>query len=350
MTSRMADVSMLRRPRTVLGRAGARGKAVTVVETRVSVWEALAGRAPGTPVAPADPGLWAAVAERLNPARAKPRLRTGIEESHLVSVRGVRYVMLRSPDSTPCYLRLSPEELALARLMDGTRTVARLVAEFARITGKLAPDQVTRVVADLAANRMLEDLPVDAFRRLDRVHRRPWPARLGRGLLATARGQRLLVVPIDPLVSVLYKAGGRLLFTRIAAVLLAIVALAGFGAFGGTWAQGSEPVFLTGGSYAVGALGLFGVNGFALACHELGHALATKHAGRRVPAAGFLVYFGIPSVFVDTTDVWMAGRRARIVTTAAGPATGLFLAGIAQLVGLGDPALAPWCFKLSFAW
>src|SRR5262249_39194758 len=58
----------------------------------------------------------------------------------------------------------------------------------------------------------------------------------------------------------------------------------------------------------------------------------------------------IPSVFVDTTDVWMAGRRARLVTTAAGPATGLFLAGAAQVVGLVDPALAPWPFKLAFAW
>src|SRR3989440_9181695 len=202
MTSRMADVSMLRRPRTVLGRAGARGKAVTVVETRVSVWEALAGRAPGTPVAPADPGLWAAVAERLNPARAKPVLRPGVEAAQLVSVRNVEYVMLRSPDRTlACYLRLTPDELTLARLMDGTRTVARLVAEFARITGRLAPDQVTRVVADLAANRMLEELPVDAFRPLAKVHRRPLPARLGPGLLATARGQLLLVVPLHPLVA-----------------------------------------------------------------------------------------------------------------------------------------------------
>src|SRR5437660_3857759 len=114
MNSRMADVPMLRRPRTVLGRAGARGKAVTVVETRVSVWEALAGRAPGMPVAPADPGLWAAVAERLNPARAKPRLRPAIETARLVSVRDVEYVMLRSPDRrSACYLRLTPEEGAL---------------------------------------------------------------------------------------------------------------------------------------------------------------------------------------------------------------------------------------------
>src|SRR5206468_8872967 len=112
-----------------------------------------------------------------------------------------------------------------------------------------------------------------------------------------------------------------------------------------TWARGREPVFLSGGSYALGALVLLGLNVLALACHELGHALATKHAGRRVPVAGLLVYFGIPSVFVDTTDVWMAGRRARLVTTAAGPATGLFLAGAAQAVGLIDPVLAPWTFK-----
>jgi putative peptide zinc metalloprotease protein len=324
---------------------------VTVVETRVSVWEVLAGLAPGTPLAPADPGLWAAVAERLNPAKAKPVLRPDIETARLVSVRGVEYVMLRSPDRTnACYLRLTPDELALAQLMDGSRTVARLVAEFARITGKLSPDQVTRVVADLAANRMLEELPLDAFRRLDRMHRRPLPARFGRGLLAAARGQRLVIARIDPLVSFLYQAGGRLLFTRVAAVLLGLVALAGLGVFGWTWAQGSEPVFLTGGSYATGALVLLGLNVLALACHELGHALATKHAGRRVPAAGFLVYFGIPSVFVDTTDVWMAGRRARLLTTAAGPATGMVLAGAAQLVSLVFPPVAPWAFKLSFAW
>ncbi|HKT03230.1 MAG TPA: cyclic nucleotide-binding protein, partial [Rugosimonospora sp.] len=324
---------------------------MTVIDTRMSVWEALAGRAPGRTLGPADPGLWSAVAERLNPARARPVLRQGIEEAHLTSVRGVAYVMLRSPDGTnACYLRLAPEEVELAQLMDGTRTVARLVAEFARITGRLAPDQVTRVVADLAGNRMLEELPVDAFRRLDRVHRRPWPVRVLRAAVAFARGRRVIIARIDPLISLLYRAGGRLFFTRFVAVLVGIVALAGLAVFVWNWIRGAQPVFLAGGSYATGALVLLGLNVFALACHELGHALATKHAGRRIPAAGLLVYFGIPSVFVDTTDVWMAGRRARLVTTAAGPATGLFLAGVAQVVGLVDPALAPWTFKLSFAW
>src|SRR6478736_10359529 len=101
---------------------------MTVVETRISVWEALAGRAPGQPLGPADPGLWSAVAERVNPAKAKPVFRAGIEESNLVSARGLAYTMLRSPDGAQaCYLRLTPAEVELAHLMDGTRTLGRLV-------------------------------------------------------------------------------------------------------------------------------------------------------------------------------------------------------------------------------
>ncbi|WP_199511604.1 M50 family metallopeptidase [Nucisporomicrobium flavum] len=325
---------------------------MTYVETRMSVWEALAGRAPGEPSGPADPGLWGAVVDRLNPARARPVLRAGIEAVELTSVRGAAYVMLRSPDDggRACYLRLTPEEWQLALMMDGTHTVARLVAEFARLAGRLAPDQVRRVVADLAGNRMLDELPVDAFRPLQELERKPLPRRVGSGVLAAARGRRMLVFDVDPLITALYRAGGKLLFTRVAAIVMAAFALAGFGLFVSTWWRGSQAVFLTNGSYLLGAVVLLLLNVLALASHELGHALATKHAGREVPAAGVLVYFGIPSVFVDTTDVWMAGRRARMLVTAAGPATGLVLAGTMQLVGLAVPALGPLAFKLAFAW
>ncbi|WP_432986107.1 cyclic nucleotide-binding protein [Dactylosporangium sp. CA-233914] len=324
---------------------------MAVIETRISVWEALAGRAPGVPLGPADVGLWHAVSDRLNPARARPVLRDGVEAVALTSARGVEYVMLRSPDSgESSYLRLTPEEFRLTQFMDGSRTVARLVAEFARISGRLAPEQVTRIVADLAGNRMLAELPVDAFSKLQRVHRRPWPIRLGKALLATAQGRRVVLAKVDPFVTLLYKAGGRLLFTRVVAVLAGLVALAGLGVFVWNWFRADQSVFLTNDSYFAGALVLLGLNVVALACHELGHALGAKHAGRRVPVAGFLVYFGIPSVFVDTTDVWMAGRRARLVTTIAGPATGLVLAGSCQLVGVFFPELEPWTFKLAFAW
>src|SRR5262245_38824618 len=77
---------------------GHRETTVAVAEIHTNVWEALAGRAPGTPLGPADPDLWRMVTERLNPARARPRLRTGTETAAHITARGVPYVMLRSPD------------------------------------------------------------------------------------------------------------------------------------------------------------------------------------------------------------------------------------------------------------
>jgi putative peptide zinc metalloprotease protein len=220
---------------------------VAIVETPgISVWEALAGRAPGQPLGPADPGLWSAVAERVNPVKARPVLRPGVETAELVSARGVAYTMLRSPDGKQaCYLRLTPDEVQLTQLMDGSRTLARLVADFARISGRLAPDQVRRIVADLAGNRMLEELPVDAFAPLQRVRKRPWPLRLGKALLVFAQGRRMVLANVDPLVTLLYKAGGRLLFTRPVAVLLGTIAVVGLGAFGYQWWTGEQSVFLT---------------------------------------------------------------------------------------------------------
>ena len=241
-------------------------------------------------------------------------LRAGHRGVELVSARGVavRDAPLARRQAGACYLRLTPDEVELAQLMDGSRTLARLVAEFARISGRLAPDQVRRVVADLAGNRMLEELPVDAFAPLQRVRRRPWPIRLGRGLLAFVQGRRMVRGQRRPAghASSTRPAGG-CSSPAPSAALLGTVAVVGLVAFGWQWWTGEQSVFLTDDSYVAGAAVLLGLNIIALACHELGHALATKHAGRRVPAAGFLVYFGIPSVFVDTTDVWMAGPRGR---------------------------------------
>jgi putative peptide zinc metalloprotease protein len=323
---------------------------VTYVDTRSNVWEALAGRTPGEPSGPADPGLWGAVVDRLNPARARPVLRAGLEAVRLTGVRGAEYVMVRSPEdgTPPGYLRLSNEEWELTLLMDGEHTVTRLVAEFARIAGRLAPDQVRRVVADLAGHRMLEELPMDAFRPLEESRHKPLPERVGDSVLAAARGRRALVFNVDGLAAALYRAGGRLFFGKAATIVTAVLAVAGLALFLTTWARGSRALFLAGDSYLVGAIVLVVLNGLVVGAHELSRALAVKHAGREVPAGGLLVWFGIPSLFVDTSDVWMAGRRARLLVAAAGPLSALLLAGLAQGVGLALPAVAGLAFKFAF--
>jgi putative peptide zinc metalloprotease protein len=100
---------------------------MAVVPAETNLWEVLGGREPRQPLAPDAPDLWAAVEARLNPAKARPCLREGVEEVPHTSLRGEPYVMVRSPDPEASYLRLSPAQVELAHLMDGSRTVAQLV-------------------------------------------------------------------------------------------------------------------------------------------------------------------------------------------------------------------------------
>src|SRR5207245_2153528 len=72
-------------------------------------------------------------------------------------------------------------------------------------------------------------------------------------------------------------------------------------------------------------------------------------AGRSVNAAGFMLYLGIPIFFIDTTDVWMADRRARILTSVAGPYSECIMAGAASLIALFFPVGAATAFLFRFA-
>src|SRR5437762_3356349 len=74
----------------------------------------------------------------------------------------------------------------------------------------------------------------------------------------------------------------------------------------------------------------------AAALHEFGHALAVKHAGRRVNGAGFQLYLGHPVFYVDSTDLLFGTRRQRALNAVVG----LFI----EAVLAGAVSLAVWRF------
>ena len=90
--------------------------------------------------------------------------------------------------------------------------------------------------------------------------------------------------------------------------------------------------------------------GFVLTySHELGHAIALVHFGRRIKSAGFMLYFGSPAFFVDASDGLMLERGPRIVESALGPFTEMVLAGIGSFILLAfpDASFAPLLYKFA---
>ena len=100
--------------------------------------------------------------------------------------------------------------------------------------------------------------------------------------------------------------------------LATLVILAGALAFAVT-VSGGHRFELAPESVGIGLVVLLVLNMVIVFVHELGHATALVHFGRRVRGAGFRIYFGTPAFFVDSSDVLMIDRGPRIAQSFAGP-------------------------------
>jgi len=69
-----------------------------------------------------------------------------------------------------------------------------------------------------------------------------------------------------------------------------------------------------------------------------------------VRKAGFMFYLGMPTFFVDASDMWLAGRRARIAVSAAGPIVNCVLGGGLAIVVLLLPVSLPAQVLHQVAW
>ena len=59
------------------------------------------------------------------------------------------------------------------------------------------------------------------------------------------------------------------------------------------------------------SLVLLAMNYLLTFVHELAHASALVHYGRRVKSAGFMIYFGSPAFFIESSDGLMLERGQR---------------------------------------
>ena len=297
---------------------------------------ALAGRlgAPASRGEDGAGGLYAGLAARADLAQYRPIRAAGVAEER-VEEDGQAYLVLRSPAGR--YLRLSAAEGELWRAMDGTQSVAALAtAGFLRFR-QLLP--VAGLVQSLRQAGFLADAPVGVYRglrgRLAAEGVEGWGRRMARAL----RSHQLAVGGVDALAGALHRWGGRLLFTRTALALLALLVIAGAGAFAlvgaGTWRAYS---LVDADSLGPSLLALWAALLVSFALHELAHAVAVKHYGRRVLRGGMMLYYGMPVAFVDTSDIWLAGRRARIVVSLAGPVCDLAVGSLAAIAAAALPA------------
>ncbi len=285
---------------------------------------------------PPAPPVWERLGKACSPAERRPRLVAGVEQVTLQSRTGATCVMIHNP-AAGTYLKLDVEEADLLPLMDGSRSVKALAVVFYQRHGVLALSRIAGLVEFLRRQRFLSEEPLGAYERLEQQLRTQDTAGLGLKIVRGVLHARWELPHVGKLVGWLYERGGRLLFTRPLLVLGTLLGLLSPALFVWETQRGRYHLLAFATSSVTITAALFVANYVATAGHELGHALAVRHASRSVRQAGMLIYYGHPVPFVDTTDIWMAPLRSRLLASYAGPLVDFLLGGAAVVAAVVLP-------------
>jgi len=168
---------------------------------------------------PAAPGgVWARLADRLNPAFEYPKVRDGIEARLLTTSRGIEYYICKNP-RTGTYVRLAPDEYYLLGLMDGTRQVKDLVLAYFLQYKSFAFQRIAHVVAELRQHQFLVEEPRDAWAGLNRHFlKRTFAYKLDQ-MIGSFRYHEFPLTGIDGTITALYRLFGWIFFTKPMVVL-----------------------------------------------------------------------------------------------------------------------------------
>ena len=218
------------------------------------------------------------------------------------------------------YLRLDQMDRFIWEHLDGERRVLDVARAFTATFGQIGLFRVLDVVNMFDNAGLLDDGVPDRVWEPTRtaLHRRTLSGRttsFNRAFINKQWPRRGL----DGLFARLYRYGGRLFFTRVAVAIMTLFTFAGIV----TWRGLAHPNVASLDWRQLGAV--FGVAIGSLVVHELGHAMAVQHFGRRVSRAGLMVLYGTPGAFVDTSDMWLGTKRQRLLVTASGPVVNLLI-------------------------
>ena len=260
--------------------------------------------------------------------RERPRRTPGIEVFDSRSADRTPFTVLKNPGQGR-YFHLSAEGRFVWDRLDGAHDLRALAIEFFVAFKRFAPDMVAAIVHALALAGFVEVRSLAPDVRAASTH----PA--GRwqpfaDAVRSALNWQMALNHCDPWISRLYAAGMGRLFTPLCLVAMALLSVAGMVAFAfyaaPAWRILAAPAPLPGMGWLLPA-GLF-----ALLAHEAGHALTVKACGRTVERMGLGWYWVTPVLFVDTSDMWLAGKWQRIAVGLAGICANLVLAGLAALL------------------
>jgi putative peptide zinc metalloprotease protein len=269
----------------------------------------------------------------------RPKVRSGWALKRLEEGEGSQRWVLKDLTGEGAFVRMGDQEAAVFKQLDGQHALPELITDAEERFGPGGATRLARLLADLGERGWLQGVE-GAAAEAD-----------GGGSLAKALKPREFEIKgLGRVFERIYLAGGWVLFTRVALVLMAILGVAGLIAFNYLIFRRYGTPFVVAERIGIGAavflLGRF----LVVALHELAHGLVVSSFGRRVSRAGLKLMLIFPFAFVDTSDGWFEPRRRRFAISAAGPVSDLLVgASFALGATFAGGTVRDVLFQLAFA-
>jgi putative peptide zinc metalloprotease protein len=241
--------------------------------------------------------------------------------------------------TTERFLLLSAHERFLWDQMDGRTSLQEIATAYVLKYGEFGFEIIPNLLGKLQRAQLLTFEPRSRLRKaLARNRDRLFVKAIELALTGLER-IRIRTRNVHPLFQRLYRYGGFALFTPAAIVACVGLALVGAGAAVTLFYAMHDMLVGFGGRALLGLLTVKLLFFASVALHQLVHGLACIHYRRRVREFGFTFLHGfVPTFYVDVTDIFMASRRARVVTAVTGALVHLVLGAVGFIVAALAPA------------
>ena len=270
---------------------------------------------------------------------SRPRRVASYEISELRSrVAGLPGFVLKNT-TTDRFLLLSAHERFLWDQMNGATSLQEIATAYVLQYGEFDFDIIPSLLRKLQRAQLLTFEPRSRLRQaLARNRDRRIVKAIELALTALER-IRIASTDVHGFFQRLYRYGGFLLFTPATIVACVGLALVGAGAAVLLFREMHDVLEGFGGRAMLGIVTVKLLFFGSVALHQFAHGLACIHYRRRVREFGFTFLHGfVPTFYVDVTDIFMASRRARVVTAVTGALVHLVLGGVAFIVAAQAPA------------
>jgi len=263
---------------------------------------------------------------QLRPQRVEPETYELAEVSSRVSGQA-NYILKNR--TTERYLLLSGPERFLWDQMDGHTSLQDLATAYVLRYGQFDFEIIPALIRKLQRAQLLVLTPASRLRKVLARNRGRHLVKMLENALLVLERVNVSSRSVDAFFRRLYRWGGFLFFTRIAAVLCVLLAGAGLAAGVKLWHDAESITAGFGHNPLLAILAVKVLFLFTLAAHQLVHGLALVHYGRRVREFGFTFLHGfVPTFYVDVTDIFMTSQRARVVTAVSGALVHLVLGSL----------------------